>query len=66
MITLTVPYLGNSSSAAVTTDPACYETLGPTLALLDEIGTKLYQDAHPSSIGAQLCCDPSCEPAPRY
>ena len=35
MITLTVPYLGNSSSAAVTTDPACYETLGPTLALLD-------------------------------
>jgi len=45
MVTLTVPYLGNSSSVAVTTDPACYETLGPTLALLDEIGTKLYQDA---------------------
>jgi hypothetical protein len=45
MVTLTVPYFGSPSSTTATSDPACYETLGPTLALLDEIGTKLYQDA---------------------
>jgi hypothetical protein len=46
MLTLTIPCLDNSLLTQFQPDdPSCYVTLGPTLALLDEIGTKLYQDA---------------------
>ncbi len=45
MLTITVPAYDESKLAATSSDdPAAYATLSATLALLDEIGTKLYED----------------------
>lgn len=45
VLTLTVPYFDQSATVAVSHDLWNSETMPQTLALLDEIGTKLYQDA---------------------
>ncbi len=46
MLTITVPCLDDAFlSGGKPDDPAGYETLAPTLALLDKIGTRLYQNA---------------------
>jgi hypothetical protein len=46
MLTITVPCLDRTLlSSYQSDDPACYTTLPSTLALLDEVGTKLYEDA---------------------
>jgi hypothetical protein len=46
IFTITVPCLDQSIlNRHQPDDPACYTTLSSTLALLDQIGTKLYEDA---------------------
>jgi hypothetical protein len=46
MLTITVPCLDKTLlNQYQSDDPACYTTLSSTLALLDEVGTKLYEDA---------------------
>jgi len=46
LLTITVPCLDSGLlDRHSPEDPACYTTLPSTLALLDEIGTKLYEDA---------------------
>jgi len=46
MLTITVPCLDPQLFQTLShDDPASYETLPQTLALLDEVGTRLYQDA---------------------
>jgi len=46
MLTITVPCLDKTLlNQYQPDDPACYTTLPSTLALLDEVGTKLYEDA---------------------
>lgn len=46
MLTITVPCLDKTLlNQYQSDDPVCYTTLPSTLALLDEVGTKLYEDA---------------------
>jgi hypothetical protein len=46
MFTITIPCLDPALLGQHTADdPRCYATLSSTLTLLDEIGTKIYEDA---------------------